>query len=277
MQMRTAVTAALLLFATSLLRASAGERRHVDSRGNVYYSDLAQVWRIAPDGTKSVVVPNVHTHELYLDARDNLFGEHLWYEGDVTKKWGHYVWRRDAGGRVGKVVPDSEGFLRNYSFVRDRAGNMYFADPNGKTIVKRTPAGRNEVLARGGFRDIRWMSVLPDGTLDFTDAGDVVRITPDRRLTRIAHGLAKGTVLRPHVPDRHAIQGIWHDRNGTIYLADSAHGQVKRVTAAGKVSVVAESVPPWAPCGGAFAPNGDLLVLEYSVTNQVRVRRVRMH
>jgi sugar lactone lactonase YvrE len=275
MQMRTLVTAAFLLFTTPLF-AHPPVSVIVDSRGNVYYSDLEQVWRIAPDGTKRVAVPNVHTHELYLDAQDNLYGEHLWYEGDVTKKWGHYVWRRDPAGRVAKVIPNTEGFRRNYSFVRDRAGNMYFADLEGKTVTKRTPAGKNEILARG-FRDIRWMSALPDGTLDFTDAGDVVRITPDKRLTRIARGLAHDTLLRPHASGRHAVQGIWHDRAGTIYLADSAHGQVKRVTNDGKVSVVAESIPPWTPSGGTFAPNGDLLVLEYSVTNQVRVRRVRLH
>lgn len=274
MQMRIAVTVACLLFAAPLL-GHPPVSVVFDSRGNAYYSDLSQVWQVAPNGAKRVVVPHVHTHELYMDARDNLFGEQLWYEGDATKKWGHYVWRRDAGGRVTKVIADREGFLRDYSFVRDRAGNMYFAD--GNAVIRRTPAGRNDVLARGGFRDIRWMSVLPDGTLDFTDAGDVVRITPDRRLTRIARGLARSTLLRPHVPDKHAIQGIWHDRNGTIYLADSAHAQVKRVTKDGKVSVVAESIPPWSPSGGAFAPNGDLLVLEYSVTNQVRVRRVQMH
>src|SRR6185436_10815719 len=266
------VSAALLLFATSLF-GHPPVTVAIDSRGSVYYSDLEQVWRIAPDGTKSVAVPNVHTHELFLDAQGNLYGEHLWYEGDATKKWGHYVWRRDPAGRVSKVIPNTEGFRRNYSFVRDRAGNMYFADLEGKTVIKRTAAGKNEVLARG-FRDIRWMSVLPDGTLDFTDAGDVVRITPDKRLTRIARGLAASTLLRPHIPYRHAIQGIWHDRNGTIYLADSAHAQVKRVTNDGKVSVFAESTPPWSPSGGVFAPNGDLLVLEYSPTNQVRVRRV---
>jgi len=275
MQMRIAVTAACLLFATSML-AHPPVSVVIDSRGNVYYSDLEQVWRIAPNGTKSVAVPNVHTHELFLDAHDNLYGEHTWYEGDATKKWGHYVWRRDAAGRVVKVIPNTEGFRRNYSFVRDRAGNMYFGDLEGKTVTKRTPAGKNEILARG-FRDIRWMSVLPDGTLDFTDAGDVVRITPDKRLTRLARGLAKDSLLRPHASGRHAIQGIWHDRAGTIYLADSAHAQVKRVTNDGKVSVVAESTPPWTPSGGAFAPNGDLLVLEYSVTNQVRVRRMRLH
>jgi hypothetical protein len=38
--------------------------------------------------------------------------------------------------------------------------------------------------------------------------------------------------------------------------------------------VVAESTFPWAPTGGAFAPDGALWLLEYSVTNQVRARRV---
>ena len=237
----------------------------IDSCDNIYYSDLNQVWRVAPNGTKSVAVPDVHTHELYIDAHDNLFGEHLWYEGEATDKWGHYVWKRDAAGRVSMVIPRREGFLTNYSFVRDRAGNMYWADRDRNAIVKRTPAGRNAAIARGGFRDIRWMIATPDGTLYFVDAGDLVRITPDRRLVRLARNLARG---------RHALQGIWGDRAGNVYVARSAKREVIRVTPAGQVSVVAKSPLPWSPCGGVFAPNGDLLLLEYSTTNAVRLRRI---
>ena len=240
-----------------------------DSRGNAYYSDLAQVWQVAPDGTKRVVVPNVHTHELYMDAQDNLFGEHLWYEGEATNKWGHYVWRRDASGRVTKVIPNREGFLHDYSFVRDRAGNMYFAKDH--TVIRRTPAGRNEVIASGGFRDIRWMTVRPDGTLYFTDAGDLVRITPDKRVTRPVRAMIKRSPLRLYVGDRHAIQGIWTDAAGNVYLADSANAQVRRVTPAGAASVVAESTPPWTPSGGGVDRRGRLWVLEYSPTNQIRL------
>ncbi|MEK6565879.1 MAG: hypothetical protein AABZ41_04135, partial [Bacteroidota bacterium] len=61
----------------------------MDSQGNVYYTDLKHVWKLTPDGTKSIAIRNVHTHELYIDPQDNLYGEHLWYEGDATKKWGH--------------------------------------------------------------------------------------------------------------------------------------------------------------------------------------------
>jgi len=246
-----------------------------DSRGNIYYSDLARVWQVAPGGARTIVVPNVHTHELYIDAQDNLYGEHLWYEGDATKQWGYYVWRRDAAGRMTKVIPNTRGFPQNYSFVRDRAGNMYIADRDHNAIVRRTPAGRNEVIARGGFRDIRWMTVTPNETLYFTDAGDVVRITPDRRVTRLVRDLAKSS-LRFFVGDRHALQGIWTDRAGYVYIADSAQGQVQRVTATGAVRVVAESTPPWTPCGGTFDRGGALWILEYSPTNQIRVRRTSM-
>ena len=46
-------------------------------------------------------------HELCLDARGNLYGEHLWYEGERTNEWGHYVWRRAPDGHesVTRLIP----------------------------------------------------------------------------------------------------------------------------------------------------------------------------
>src|SRR5262245_40273827 len=99
-----------------------------DQQGSIFYSDLTQVWRLSTTGSKEVVVPKVHTHELCLDVDGNLFGEHLWYEGDATKKWRHYVWRRPQNGKPETIIPSTEGFLPNYSFVRDLAGNMYWID-----------------------------------------------------------------------------------------------------------------------------------------------------
>src|SRR5262249_6723135 len=80
----------------------------VDGGGNIFYTDLKQVWKIAPDGRKSVAVPNVHTHELCLDSGGNLFGEHLWYEGEATNRWGHRVWRLTPEGRLENVIPPTE-------------------------------------------------------------------------------------------------------------------------------------------------------------------------
>jgi hypothetical protein len=91
----------------------------MDSKGNVFYTDLHHVWKIDPKGNVTIAVEDVHTHELYLDKRDNLFGEHLWYEGEATDKWGHYVWKLTSEGKLQIVKPKQEGFLENYSFVRD--------------------------------------------------------------------------------------------------------------------------------------------------------------
>ena len=99
----------------------------LDSKGFVYYTDLKQVWQLDPaTGNKKVVVPNVHTHELYMDASDNLYGEHLWYNGEDVDTWGHYVWRLRSEGVLDTIIKPSEGFLKNYSFVRDAADNMYW-------------------------------------------------------------------------------------------------------------------------------------------------------
>lgn len=269
--MRSGVIALLLLIASPLL-AHPPVSVVIDARGNVYYSDLGQVWRVSPDGTKSVAVPNVHTHELSLDAQGNLFGEHLWYEGDATKQWGHYVWKRDTAGRISKVIPNTRGFLSNYGFARDAAGNLYWPQRDKGEIRKRAPSGTITRVA-GELKAMRWLHATPAGTLYVIDGSDLVRIQ-NGRMTRVARKLMKTSIRRPHVALQHAIMGLWTDRAENVYVADYAHAEVKRITPSGTVSIVHSSRPPWSPVGGAFAPNGDLWLLEATVTNAVRVRKV---
>lgn len=240
----------------------------VDRQGYAYYSDLNQVWRVAPDGTKTIAVPNVHTHELYLDAAGNLFGEHLWYEGERTDKWGHYVWRRGPDGKIVKVIPDRAGFLENYSFVRDAAGNMYFADRDRKRVQKRATNGTTTVVA-SNLKNIRWMTAAHDGTLHLVDEKQLVRITPRGEATVVTRRLAKSP--RAGI---HSVMGLWSDRAGNVYAAVYDEDVVKRIAPDGKVTIAARSSGMWSPAGGAFAPNGDLLLLEWSTANEARLRRI---
>jgi hypothetical protein len=118
----------LLLLVTATAFAHPGIGIVVDSKGNVFYTDLSHVWRIAPDGTKTIAVANVHTHELCTSTnRTLLYGEHLWYNGDALNTWGSRVWMRSPDGKVVDVVPSHPGFNDGFSFVRDAAGNSYFA------------------------------------------------------------------------------------------------------------------------------------------------------
>jgi hypothetical protein len=262
------------LAALVLVLAAAAAHAHppigivVDRAGNIYYSDLKQVWRQAPDGRKTVVVPNVHTHELYLDAAGNLYGENLWYEGEAINRWDFYVWRRSPGGRVQTVYGPKREFRTDYSFVRDAAGNHYWADRDHNAIMK-----NKAVLARGKFRDIRWMTATPNGTVYLIDAVDLVQVSPNGAIRTIARNLSKPRFLRPDIGAHHLLMGLWTDARGNVYVADYAQGQVLRVAPNGAVSVAATSTLPWSVVGGTFAPNGQMWLLEWSVGNEVRVRK----
>ena len=97
-----------------------------DSKGNIFYSDLEQVWKLT-NGVKSVAVPDVHTHELFLDRNDNLYGEHLWYEGDATKRFNHYEWVLHPNGILDTVVAPRQAYQqKDYSLARDLYGNEYY-------------------------------------------------------------------------------------------------------------------------------------------------------
>jgi hypothetical protein len=233
------------------------------------------VWQLAPDGTKSVAVTNVHSHELCLDSAGNLYGEHLWYEGDATKRWGHYVWRRDPAGVVEKVIPPTEGFLSSYSFVRDAAGNMYWADrdsENGPAIRKRHPDGAiSMVLQSMAFHDIRFMTCSPNGILYVIDRSDLLRIDQDGRLRVLAERLSDD---RFKFNQRHKVQGLCADDHGNVWVAGSDRRVIKKVSPDGRVTIVARSSPPFRPNGVLATSDGHLWILEDSFPNRARVRHI---
>lgn len=256
----------LLLSGTALAHPAIGVVE--DSRGNVYYTDLAQVWKIAPDGTMTRAVAAVHTHELYLDADDNLFGQHLWYEGDATKKWGHRVWKLSRDGQLEDVIPAREGFLENYSFVRDGAENMYWAgggegDASPRaTIQKRAPNGKVTTIVGkdAGLTNVRWLVASKDGVLYAFDRDSVKKISRDGKVTTLASDIEG--------------MGLWPDADGGVYVTNLSHEAVEKIAPDGKVTVVTTSRGSWAPTGVSVAANGDLLILESSGA-RARVRRIK--
>jgi hypothetical protein len=277
------LTCVVLLLLAGRAQAHPGVGIAQDSRGNVFFTDLKQVWKIAPDGEKSVDVPNVHTHELCLDSDDNLYGEHLWYEGDATGKWGHRVWRLKRDGTLSDVIPAREGFLRDYSFVRDAAGHMYWSDRGEKTVIKKTsPDGKTATHATGDLRDVGWMMVQADGTLYLIDSGDLKRVSSDGKVTTVANKLSGLDPAPAAVSRRHYHQGLWTDGDGSVYVAVSEEQLVLKVAPDGKTTVAARSSGTWRPSGGMFDRDGNLWLLESGVntsspfraTFEARARRI---
>jgi hypothetical protein len=243
-----------------------------DSRGNVFFTDLKQIWKITPDDKVSVAVPNVHTHELCLDAEDNLYGEHLWGGGGG---WRHRVWCLKRDGTLKDVVSAREGFLRDYGFVRDRAGNMYWADRGEKTTIKkRRPDGTITTHALADFRAVQWMTATADGTLFLMDGGDLRRVSPEGQVTTVITGLSEHQPPPSDVSERNYHMGLWTDKEGSVYIAVARERLVLRVEADGKAKVIARSGASWSPSGGMFDRDGNLWLLEYDSANAVRARRI---
>src|ERR1044071_3205862 len=260
-----------------VLLVAAGARAHPavgivrDRVGNVFYSDTARVWRINPQGVKSIAVDNVHTHELWLDAEGNLYGEHLWYEGDVTHKWAHRVWKLAPNGTLSDLIPARSGLredYRDFFFARDRNGVMYWVEKGPPAnIHKRAPGGPDQVLAQLSLSQAGWLSGMPDGDVLVADGSALYRINTTGQVDILSASLSESH-------ERYAIMGAWKDGTGNIYVADYGSSAVKKIDAAGHVSTAAASAPSWAPTGGLSAPDGSLWILENSKSNVQRVRHV---
>ena len=249
-----------------------------DSHGAIYYSDLHDVWKVAQDGSKSVAVPGVHTHELWMDAQDNLYGEHLWYDGEEKDTWGHRVWRRRADGTIEDYIKARKGFrddFDDFHFVRDASGTMYWVDRGEPTVLrKRAPGGPAVEIARAPFKNVRWMTATRQGTVYLVDLHDLVRIDPDGKVRTIARNVAEDRRSFLGSVDQHAVMGLWTDAAGNVYAAVHSDGLVRKFSPQGAMTVVARSPSPWGPTGGLVTPRGDLWVLEAHMPDSVRVRRI---
>jgi hypothetical protein len=94
--------------------------------------------------------------------------------------WGYRIWQRRAEGTIETYIPARKGFrddFDDFHFVRDATGTMYWVDRGTPCVVrKRSPGGPAVTIARASFRDVRWMTVTPQGTVYLVDLHDLVRV-----------------------------------------------------------------------------------------------------
>ena len=246
-----------------------------DSKGNIYYTDLANVWKISIDGSKSAVVKNVHSHELYIDEYDNLYGEHLWYNGESKDTWGYYVWCLKNTGELVKEINPTEGFRSNYSFVRDSMGNMYWVERfTTSRIIKKTKGGEIIKLAEGKFGFIGWLTCTKNGSLYFTENNKLHRLSPDGKLETLANNIGSKSTDFSMMGRNYDSYGIWTDAAGNVYIAMIDSKKVIRIGADGNPQTILTSNSLWTVCSGIFDNNGNMWVLENSLSNEVRARKI---
>jgi len=251
-----------------------------DSKGNIYYTDLKQVWKISSDGSKTAVVKGVHTHELYIDEQDNLYGEHLWYNGEAQNTWGHYAWCLKSNGELVKEIKPTEGFLTNYSFVRDSGGNMYWVERfTTSRIMKKSKSGEITKIAEDKFGFIGWLFAAKNGSLYFTENNKLHKLSPDGksdsyRIETLAENIGSRSTDFTVMGRNYDSYGIWTDASENIYVAMIDSKKVIRIGTDGKSETILVTNSLWTVCSGVFDDNGNMWVLENSPINEVRARKI---
>jgi hypothetical protein len=270
--MKPFLTIICLLIVATTVQADPGVGIVTDSKGNVFYTDLIQVWIIKPDGSKSIAVPNVHTHELYINQNDELFGEHLWYNGEQLNTWGHYLWKRNPDGTIAKIKDSAAGFS-DESFVRDIAGNKYSVEKSIPSYFWMTDTtGKKILLGQASLKDIGRVHISPGGTLYFNNNDDLYCIPPGDTLQVFVKDVGKLSLPDKMGNGSHGIMSTWSDKKGNVYIASG--GTIIQITKKKLANVIYKSTGDWKPSGGLIADNGDFWVLEYNSKNEVRVNKI---
>lgn len=250
----------------------------MDSKGNVFYTDLDHVWKISPDGELSIAVKNVHTHELYMDENDDLYGEHEWYEGEATDKWGNSVWCLSSTGELEQAIAPVEGFLSDNTLVRDMKGNTYWPEKSGKREMLKTTKlanGQSSLFTEHLFRNIRWMYFSKsDKNLYVVDHLKLKRVKPNGEVTVVADNLKENAPPYAGVADHHYVYSPWTDSDKNVYVAVYGARKVKKINADGSIKTVFESEKGWSPCGGMTDPDGSRWIMEFSERNKTRIIKI---
>ncbi len=245
-----------------------------DSKGNIFYTDLHQVWKIS-NNKKTIVVPDVHTHELYIDQYDNLYGESGYYD-DKTTKFYHYLWVLRPNGSIDTVLGMKEAYIsQDFSLARDKKNNEFyikrFLKPHTDTnhIYRKTPTGKETIIATGNFKDVNWLHSQNDGSLLFASGNSIFRVDSLGNITTISSQINNSNSKRDVL-----IWGIWQDNSKNIYAAVFSDKSIRKIDVNGSISTVYTANGSWAPLHGVFDNDNKLWILEGSDNNDVRVTSV---
>jgi hypothetical protein len=247
-----------------------------DSKGNIYYTDLHQVWKISK-GKKTLVVPSVHTHELWIDQNDNLYGEGGYYD-DKTVKFYHYLWVSRANGKIDTVIGMKEQFIhQDFSLAKDKKGNEYyikrFLFPHTDTtrIYRKSPEGKETILASGNFKNVNWLHPQDDGSLFYVSNNAIYKVDTLGNIRLVKEHVGTTKPSFKFSGNNIAIWGIWQDNTKNIYAAFFSDKTVKKIDTAGNITDIYKSKGSWTPLHGVFDNDNKLWVLEGSDKNEMRV------
>jgi len=265
----------LYLSVISQINAHPGIGIVIDDLGNVYFTDLEHVWKINPAGKVSIAIENVHTHQLLLDEKGILHGEHVWHieNGEL---WAHYLWQMNASGEFRRTTGNINEFPINNYLVKDLKGNSYYPENvnERKVLIKESPDGLKDPATNELFSDIRWLQYsISRNSILVVDYTTVKEVNSEGEVSLLGKEFGTNSLAFTNVSDRHKIMGVWTDNAGNVYISLYGLQKVVVINKNGNVKDAVNVSGLWSPTGGVYDKEGNLWLLEYSARNKARVRK----
>ena len=265
--------------ATQLVKPGAGivgsRGLALDANGTLTVSDYYtnRICRVAPDGTVTRLAGSVTTSPLvdgsgdsarFLGSAGIAFDDagNLFIADEFNQAIRRMTPSRDVTTFAG-LAPAAGQFTFPLSVAADAAGNVYVVDSTS-ALKKLAPTGAVTTIAEG-FAEPRGIAVdRRDGSVIVADTDNhtIRRVTAQGIVTTIAGqngtlGFSNGlgtsaTFNNPH--------GVAVDGSGTIYVADTFNGAVRKIAPDGVVTTFAKSLGSVTSI--AIDPTGALYVAE---------------
>jgi len=237
--------------------------------GELYFADAQRnrIWLINVRGSLIPVLKGKHSHDLWLDPADNVYGEHGYFD-PASQQWRSSRWQLTINEHLTELGTPAEPGTR---LLRDAAGNTFVVESSAQQVrlLRRAPDGQLTLLAGGspGYADglgaaaqftlIEALALGPDGSLYLRDQTCLRRVTPAGVVTTLGGnplaGIARGPQPR--------ILGIATDAQGNVFVADTEQHALRRIDPAGRVTVRYDTGWFWEPAGVTVV-NQDVYVLQ---------------
>lgn len=266
--------------ATQLVKADAGiigpRGLAIDANGNLAVSDYYtnRVRRVAPDGTVTILAGRATASPLvdadgdsarFLGPAGIAFDDAgmLYIADEFNQAIRRMTPARSVTTFAG-MAPAATQFTFPRSVAVDSIGNTYVVDDTS-ALKKVTPAGAVTTVA-DGFASPRGIAVdRRDGSVIVAETGNntIRRVTAQGIVTTVAGqsgtaGFANGVGTAATFNNPH---GVAVDGSGTIYVADTFNGAVRKIAPDGVVTTFAKSLGSVTsividPTGALYAAEG---------------------
>jgi sugar lactone lactonase YvrE len=244
----------------------------IDTKGTIYFADILHngigtIWKIDPAGQVSELLTDFHAHDLQMDAEGNLWvAEDRWIQGVIEGEGQQTLLKITPEGKKQTIIftEDRDEFFGG-SFALGPDSSVYF--PLHKRIWKKAFNGNTSLLIDHQFERIVTLYTDEHFNLWITDKGHkqgtLYKWNKDIGLVEYV------TALLPTDPDApifeeerfQLLYGITSDKEGFIYVTESADRSVRKINQDSRHSVFYTSEETWYPAGIAFH-EGNAYIME---------------